>query len=108
MKLILKFFYSFFAGFEWVGWSNDSVGSAGRPIELTFQFDTVRNFSAMILHTNNMFSKSIQVSDFGGFYFLEIFRDYSKRKLKGYFKNSMKNFKFIQLALESVKVEKTN
>jgi discoidin domain receptor family protein 2 len=61
MILILK--YSIlFAGFEWVGWSNDSVGSAGRPIELTFQFDTVRNFSAMILHTNNMFSKSIQVS----------------------------------------------
>lgn len=49
-------------GFEWVGWSNDSVGVAGKPIELTFQFDTVRNFSAMILHTNNMFSKGVQVS----------------------------------------------
>lgn len=57
-------FVLFSEGFEWVGWSNDSVGSAGRPIELTFQFDTVRNFSAMVLHTNNMFSKSIQVSSF--------------------------------------------
>lgn len=47
-----------------MGWSNDSSGIAGKPIELTFQFDTVRNFSAMILHTNNMFSKGVQVSLF--------------------------------------------
>lgn len=59
-----NFIHIFFSeiGFEWVGWSNDSVGVAGKPIELTFQFDTVRNFSAMILHTNNMFSKGVQVS----------------------------------------------
>ena len=50
------------AGFEWVGWSNDSVSVSGKPVELTFQFDTVRNFSAMVLHTNNMFSKGVQVS----------------------------------------------
>ncbi|XP_070506947.1 discoidin domain-containing receptor 2 isoform X2 [Chironomus tepperi] len=56
-------------GFEWVGWNNDSVGSAGRPIELTFQFDTVRNFSAMVLHTNNMFSKGIQVFSMAKAYF---------------------------------------
>lgn len=62
MKILILKYSILFSGFEWVGWSNDSVGSAGRPIELTFQFDTVRNFSAMILHTNNMFSKSIQVS----------------------------------------------
>lgn len=51
-----------FAGFEWVGWSNDSVGAPGKPVELTFQFDSVRNFSAMVLHTNNMFTKGVQVS----------------------------------------------
>jgi discoidin domain receptor family member 2 len=34
----------------------------GKPVELTFQFDSVRNFSAMVLHTNNMFSKGVQVS----------------------------------------------
>lgn len=52
-----------FAGFEWVGWSNDSVGVPGKAVELTFQFDSVRNFSAMVLHTNNMFTKGVQVSD---------------------------------------------
>jgi discoidin domain receptor family member 2 len=50
------------AGFEWVGWNNDSVGVSGKPVELTFQFDNVRNFSAMVLHTNNMFTKGVQVS----------------------------------------------
>lgn len=54
--------YPIFAGFEWVGWSNDSVGAPGKPVELTFQFDSVRNFSAMVLHTNNMFTKGVQVS----------------------------------------------
>lgn len=38
------------------------MGAPGKPVELTFQFDTVRNFSAMVLHTNNMFSKGVQVS----------------------------------------------
>lgn len=38
------------------------MGALGKPVELTFQFDTVRNFSAMVLHTNNMFSKGVQVS----------------------------------------------
>lgn len=51
-----------YLGFEWVGWSNDSAGITGKPVELTFQFDSVRNFSAMVLHTNNMFSKGVQVS----------------------------------------------
>lgn len=31
-------------------------------MEMVFEFDSVRNFSAMILHTNNMFSKDVQVS----------------------------------------------
>lgn len=47
-------------GFEWVGWRNDS--SAGKPVEMIFEFDSVRNFSAMVLHTNNMYSKDVQVS----------------------------------------------
>lgn len=46
-------------GFEWVGWRNDT--SAGKPVEMIFEFDSVRNFSAMVLHTNNMYSKDVQV-----------------------------------------------
>lgn len=61
--IVLKLISTFFAGFEWVGWSNDSVGISGKPVELTFQFDSVRNFSAMVLHTNNMFTKGVQVSN---------------------------------------------
>lgn len=55
------FGYSF-AGYEWVGWRNDTLGMSGKPVELTFEFDSVRNFSAIVLHTNNMFSKDVQVS----------------------------------------------
>jgi hypothetical protein len=46
-----------------VGWRNDTVGMAGHPVEIVFEFDRVRNFSAMYLHTNNLFSKDVQVSD---------------------------------------------
>ena len=83
-KLLLKFqkslsffFFSLFQGFEWVGWSNDSVGVPGKPVELTFQFDSVRNFSAMVLHTNNMFTKGVQVSlwIFNTWTFIEARRD---------------------------------
>lgn len=49
-------------GYEWVGWRNDSLGMAGKPVEMTFEFDSVRNFSSIILHTNNMFSKDVAVS----------------------------------------------
>lgn len=38
------------------------MGAPGKPVELTFKFATVRNFSAMVLHTNNMFTKGVQVS----------------------------------------------
>ena len=62
LALIDLFLSSILLGFEWIGWSNDSLGISGKPIELTFQFDTVRNFSAMVLHTNNMFTKGVQVS----------------------------------------------
>lgn len=47
-------------GYDWVGWSNES--RKGKPVELTFEFDVVRNFSTAYLHTNNMFSKGARVS----------------------------------------------
>ncbi|CAB0001887.1 unnamed protein product [Nesidiocoris tenuis] len=49
------------ARYEWVAWKNDSLGGPGRPVELVFEFDSLRNFSAMHLHTNNFFSKGVQV-----------------------------------------------
>lgn len=47
---------------EWVGWRNDSVGLEGSPLEILFEFDRVRNFSAMSLHVSNQFSKDVMVS----------------------------------------------
>lgn len=50
-----------FLAYEWVGWRNDTAGWAGHPLELVFEFDKVRNFSAAHLHTNNLFTKDVQV-----------------------------------------------
>lgn len=50
-----------YIGYEWVGWRNDTLGMAGKPVEIVFEFDSIRNFSAIILHTNNMFTKDVQV-----------------------------------------------
>jgi len=47
------------AGYEWVGWKNES---GARPVEIVFEFDRVRNFSAIHLHANNLFTKDVQVS----------------------------------------------
>lgn len=55
-------FFSFFSGYEWIGWRNDTPGLLGKPVEIVFEFDTIRNFSAIVLHTNNMFTKDVQVS----------------------------------------------
>lgn len=57
-------------GYEWVGWRNDSLGLAGKPVEMTFEFETVRNFSAIVLHTNNMYSKDVAVSEASIIYFI--------------------------------------
>ncbi|XP_049762507.1 discoidin domain-containing receptor 2-like isoform X1 [Schistocerca cancellata] len=45
----------------WVGWRNDTPGMEGSPVEMLFEFDHVRNFSAVHLHANNQFSKDVQV-----------------------------------------------
>lgn len=54
--------YRLFSGYEWVGWRNDTFGMAGKPVEMIFEFDTVRNFTSIVLHTNNMFTKDVAVS----------------------------------------------
>ncbi|XP_055903632.1 discoidin domain-containing receptor 2-like [Eupeodes corollae] len=53
--------HGFGKGYEWVGWRNDTPNLLGKPVEIVFEFETVRNFSSIILHTNNMFSKDVQV-----------------------------------------------
>nr|XP_053632023.1 discoidin domain-containing receptor 2-like [Cherax quadricarinatus] len=35
-------------GWEWVGWSSEQL--QGEPLQLTFTFDTMRNFSSLTLH----------------------------------------------------------
>lgn len=49
------------SGYEWIGWRNDTPGWAGEPLEMLFEFDRVRNFSAVHIHINNMFTKDVQV-----------------------------------------------
>ena len=48
------------SGYEWVGWQN-KTDDPRRRLELNFEFDAVRNFSHIDIHTNNDFEKSIQV-----------------------------------------------
>lgn len=44
----------------WVGWRNDT---RGQPVEIKFEFDKVREFSAIHIYCNNQFTKDVQVSD---------------------------------------------
>ncbi|KAL1517293.1 hypothetical protein ABEB36_001075 [Hypothenemus hampei] len=46
-------------GNGWVAWQNDSFETG--YLELIFEFDHLRNFSAMHLFTNNFFSRNVQV-----------------------------------------------
>lgn len=43
----------------WVGWKNDSRGDS--PVEIVFEFDTVREFTGVHIFANNQFSKEVQV-----------------------------------------------
>ncbi|XP_046560812.1 discoidin domain-containing receptor 2-like [Haliotis rubra] len=46
-------------GFEWVGWKNDSASM--KPITIVFKFEHVRNFSKIMIHCNNLYSKEVRV-----------------------------------------------
>ncbi|XP_068082101.1 discoidin domain-containing receptor 2 [Anabrus simplex] len=46
-------------GNGWVAWNNESFPN--KYVELIFEFDQVRNFSAVHIFTNNFFSKNVQV-----------------------------------------------
>ncbi|XP_076682969.1 discoidin domain-containing receptor 2 isoform X2 [Andrena cerasifolii] len=55
-------------GYEWVGWRNDTPSMLGRPVEITFEFDYARNFTAIHLHMNNYFTKDVQVFSYAKVY----------------------------------------
>ena len=46
-----------------MGWNNDT--REGEPLDFTFEFDIIREFSAVHLHANNMFTRGVQVSMLG-------------------------------------------
>ena len=51
-------------GYEWVGWRNDSTERPASDtgfVEILFEFERVRNFTAVRFHANNMFSKDVRV-----------------------------------------------
>nr|XP_042717265.1 discoidin domain-containing receptor 2 isoform X3 [Chrysemys picta bellii] len=51
--------YHMWPGYDYVGWRNESA--AGGYIEITFEFDRIRNFTTMKVHCNNMFSKGVKI-----------------------------------------------
>lgn len=52
---------------NWVGWRNDTRG--GQPLEIKFEFDQVREFSAVNIYCDNKFTKDVQVA----YYFFLLF-----------------------------------
>lgn len=46
-------------GNGWVSWKSENIST--EHLELIFEFDQVRNFSAVHLYTNNFFSRNVQV-----------------------------------------------
>ncbi|CAH0546092.1 unnamed protein product [Brassicogethes aeneus] len=47
------------SGSRWVGWNNDTRD--GEPLEIIFEFDAIREFTAVHLHANNMFTRGVQI-----------------------------------------------
>ena len=52
-------FYDNDHGQGWVGWRNDTRN--GQPVEIKFEFDRIREFSAVHIYCNNQFNKDVQV-----------------------------------------------
>ncbi|XP_050548705.1 discoidin domain-containing receptor 2-like isoform X2 [Daktulosphaira vitifoliae] len=53
---------------EWVGWKNDTRGY-GSSVEMTFEFNSVRNFTALYMYSNNDFRQGVQVFSHAKAYF---------------------------------------
>ena len=54
-------------GYEWIGWRNDSAHS--NPLEIIFEFDKVRNFSAAYFYCNNQHTKDVSLFNSAKFWF---------------------------------------
>lgn len=51
----------YFTGYEWIGWKNDSR-SDRENVKILFEFDQLRSFTFIHVHSNNLITKGVQVS----------------------------------------------
>ncbi|XP_053739898.1 discoidin domain-containing receptor 2-like isoform X1 [Synchiropus splendidus] len=51
--------YGMWPGYDYVGWSNRSFPKG--YVEMTFEFDHVRNFTSMKVHCSNMFTRGVRL-----------------------------------------------
>ncbi|XP_058649629.1 discoidin domain-containing receptor 2 isoform X2 [Onychostoma macrolepis] len=51
--------YGVWPGYDYVGWTNASF--PGGLVEMTFEFDRVRNFTSMKVHCNNMYTWGVKM-----------------------------------------------
>ncbi|XP_051720890.1 discoidin domain-containing receptor 2 isoform X2 [Ctenopharyngodon idella] len=51
--------YGVWPGYDYVGWTNTSF--PGGSVEMTFEFDRIRNFTSMKVHTNNMYTLGVRI-----------------------------------------------
>ncbi|XP_077413864.1 discoidin domain-containing receptor 2-like [Vanacampus margaritifer] len=51
--------YGMWPGYDYVGWTNRS--SPKGYVEMTFEFDHIRNFTSVKVHCNNMFSRGVRM-----------------------------------------------
>ncbi|XP_016139222.1 discoidin domain-containing receptor 2-like [Sinocyclocheilus grahami] len=51
--------YGVWPGYDYVGWINSSF--PGGSVEMTFEFDRVRNFTSMKVHCNNMYTWGVKM-----------------------------------------------
>ncbi|XP_054646425.1 discoidin domain-containing receptor 2-like isoform X2 [Dunckerocampus dactyliophorus] len=50
--------YNVWPGYDYVGWSNQSFPDG--YVEIMFEFDRIRNFTTMMVHCNNMFTRNVK------------------------------------------------
>lgn len=51
--------YNVWPGYDYVGWTNATF--PGGSVEMTFEFDRVRNFTSMKIHCNNMYTRGVRI-----------------------------------------------
>lgn len=57
--IIIKIIVVFVAGKRWVGWSNDSTGN---QLELVFEFNGIRTFKEVKIHTSHIPTRDVKVN----------------------------------------------